>query len=186
MQAASDMSDTPDTWITTDAAGFVIACSPAALSLLGYSARGARGRELPNMFIRERPSLSELLRAAHGEPVEREAVFRPNDRKALPVRFRISAADGTSGVGVTLIWRFELRWPVGMRIPAGVDRRQLITVWRGEAMRCIFVPGGLDKRRLFVCGQDDEVLYEETAPGGAAAFARAGELRKLMTPPETQ
>jgi len=133
-------SDTSDIWITTDAAGFVIACSPAALSLLGYSARGARGRELPNMFIRERPSLSELLRAAHGEPVEREAVFRPNDRKALPVRFRISAADGTSGVGVTLIWRFQLRWPVGMRIPAGVDRRQLITVWRGEAMRCIFVP----------------------------------------------
>ena len=181
-----DMSGTPDIWITTDAAGFVIACSPGALSLLGYSARGARGRALPNMFIRERPSLSELLRAAHGEPVERDAVFRPNDRKALPVRFRISAAETASGGSVSLLWRFELRWPVGMRIPPGVDRRQLITVWRGEAMRCIFVPGGLDKRRLLICGEDDEVLHEESAPSGAAAFARAAELRKLMTPTKTQ
>ena len=166
-------------WITTDAAGFVLGCSPAALQMLGYSARGARGRQLPNMFIRERPRLAELLQACQGEPVEREAVFRPNDRKAIPVRFRVTHGERMPGGGATLLWTFFIRWPVGMRIPTGVDRRQLITVWRTESLRCVFVPGGTDKRRLFVCGSNDEIVHEEPADDVRTAFARAAELQAL-------
>ena len=168
-----------DTWVLTDAAGFVLSCSETALNMMNYSARGARGRELPNLFVRARPRLAEMLRAAQGEVIERDAYFRPNDRKAMPVRFRLTAAERTPGGAVSLLWIFELRWPVGMRIPAGVDRRQLITVWRAQSMRCVFVPGGADKRRLLLCTDNDEVLYEEPAPAGAAAFARAEELQKL-------
>jgi PAS domain S-box-containing protein len=168
-----------DIWITTDAAGFVLGCSPEALEMLGYSARGARGRELPNMFVRERPRLAELLQAAQGEPVEREAAFRPNDRKAVRVRFRIALAERMPGGAVTLLWTFALRWPIGMRLPAGVDRRQMIVLWRRDSMRCVFVPGDSQQRRLFVCGADDEVIHEELPTDVPAAFARAAELQKL-------
>ena len=169
-----------DVWVLTDAAGFVLECSPAAVRLLGYSARGARGRELPNMFIGNRPRLNELLSAAHGEPIERDATFRPNDRKALPVHVRIARGEPSADGHITLRWTFTVRWPVGMRIPQGVDRRQLITVWRDESMRCIFVPGGKDKRRLLVCAGDDEVIHEEDARSASDAFTRAAELRELI------
>jgi PAS domain-containing protein len=168
-----------DIWITTDAAGFVMGCSPSALELLGYSARGARGRELPNMFIRERPRLAELLQAAQGEAIERDADFRPNDRKAIRVRFRITIGERMPSGAVTLLWTFFVRWPVGMRLPSGVDRRQLITIWRSGSLRCVFVPGGADKRRLFVCGSNDEIVHEEHADDVPGAFARAAELQKL-------
>lgn len=168
-----------DIWVITDAAGFVHACSPEGLQMLGYSARGAKRRALPNMFVRERPQLSELLRAAQGEVIERYAHFRPNDRKAVRVRFRLTAAERLPDGGVLLLWRFQFRWPVGMRVPAGVDRRQLITIWRTPSLRCMFVPGGAEKRRLIVCSDDDEVIYEEPTPDASAAFARASELRKL-------
>jgi len=173
-----------DVWILTDAAGFVLECSPAAIALLGYSARGARGRELPNMFISHRPRLTELLSAAQGLPIERDASFRPNDRKALPVHVRIERAGAAADGQVVLRWTFTLRWPVGMRIPPGVDRRQLITVWRDPSMRCIFVPGGKDKRLLFLCGDNDEVVHEEEAPTAAAAFVRAAELHKRQAAEE--
>lgn len=169
-----------DIWITTDAAGFVLGCSPAALEMLGYSARGARGRELPNMFIRERPRLAELLQAAQGEPIERDADFRPNDRKAIRVHFRITIGEQMPSGAVTLLWTFFVRWPVGMRIPSGVDRRQLITIWRSGSLRCVFVPGGADKRRLFVCGSNDEIVHEEAAEDVSSAFARAAELERLV------
>ena len=169
-----------DIWVITDAAGFVISCSAAALDMLGYSARGARGRELPNLFVGGRPQLVELLQAARGDVIERDAQFRPNDRKAIRVRFRLSAAEQLAGDGPTLLWRFDLRWPVGMRVPEGVDRRQLITVWRAASLRCVFVPGGIDKRRLFVCGRNDEVIHEEPAADAPSAFIRAAQLQKLM------
>jgi PAS domain-containing protein len=175
------MSPCTSVWIITDAAGFVLSCSAAALELLGYSARGARGRQLPNMFVGNRPRLSELLFVAQGGEIERAAQFRPNDRKAIPVRFRVTAAECQPGAPVELTWTFDLRWPVGMRLPRGVDRRQLITVWRQQPLRCIFVPGGADRRRLLVCGEHDEVLHEEPAADAAAAFTRARELQKLAT-----
>jgi PAS domain-containing protein len=168
-----------DIWITTDAAGFVLDCSDAAVELTGYSVRGARGRELPNMFVQDRPRLAELLTAAQGEVVDRVATFRPNDRKAIPVRFRLTRDEGPPGAPIVLRWTFEVRWPIGMRLPQGVDRRQLITIWRADPLRCIFVPGGNDKRRLIVCAANDEVVHEEPASDAAAAFARAAELQKL-------
>jgi hypothetical protein len=165
--------------ITTDAAGFVISCTPAALEMLGYSARGARARELPNMFIGNRPRLSELLAAAHGRPFEREARFRPNDRKALSVRFRVEPAESLPDGAVALRWTFEVRWPLTMRLPRGLDPRQLITLWRSEPLRCVFAPGGAEKRRLFVCATADEVVHEEPTPDVASALTRAAELREL-------
>ena len=168
-------------WVTTDASGFVLGCSPAALEMLGYSARGARGRELPNMFVRERPRLVELLQAARGEVVDREADFRPNDRKAMRVRFRLTLAERLTDGSVTLLWTFFVRWPVGMRIPSGVDRRQLVTIWRTDSLRCVFVPGGVDKRRLLVCSLKDEVIHEEPAIDVPTAFARATALQKLAS-----
>jgi PAS domain-containing protein len=168
-------------WITTDAAGFVMGCSPAALQMLGYTARGARGRELPNMFIRERPRLAELLQAAQGQVIEREADFRPNDRKAIRVRFRLALGERLSGGAATLLWTFDVRWPVGMRLPQGVDRRQLITLWRTDSLKCVFVPGGSDKRRLFVCSANDEVILEEPIVDVTTARARAAELQKLAS-----
>jgi len=169
-----------DVWIVTDAAGFVQDCSPAAVRLVGYTARGARGRELPNMFVSHRPRLNELLSAAQGITIERHAAFRPNDRKALPVHFRVERGEVLPDGQITLRWTFAVRWPVGMRLPHGVDRRQLITVWRSESMRCVFVPGGKDKRRLLVCGEDDEVVHEEEALTPREAFARAAELHTLV------
>lgn len=168
-----------DIWIITDAAGFVMGCSAAAVRMLGYSARGARGRELPNMFIRERPRLAELLQAAQGAVIEREADFRPNDRKAIRVRFRISLGERLPGGKMTLLWTFDMRWPVRMRIPRGVDLRQLITIWRTDSLRCVFVPGGTDKRRLLVCSPKDEVLHEEPTSDIRSAWTRASELHKL-------
>jgi hypothetical protein len=163
-------------WITTDAAGFVLACSSPALDLLGYSRRGARGRELTNMFVGERPHLSELLRAARGDVIEREAIFRPNDRKSLRVRFRLEPGEPLPDGGLTLRWTFDVRWQVGMRLPNGLDRRQLITVWRSDGLCCHFAPGGPGHRRLFVCSDDGEVLHEEAAGDPSAAFTRAGAL----------
>jgi len=165
-------------WVTTDGAGFVLDCSPAALDLIGYTARGVRGRELAHMFVRGRPTLSELLQAGVGSPVEREAEFRPYERKALRVLLRITACEGPGERG-RLLWTFSVRWPVGMRIPAGVDRRQLITIWRTAEHRCIFAPGGSGNRRLLLCGPNDEVIYEEPVASAAEAFARAADLRNL-------
>jgi PAS domain S-box-containing protein len=167
----------PELWIVTDAAGFVQECSPAALQLLGYSSRGARGRELTNMFVAERPRLAELLDAARGGVVERRARLRPNDRRCVDVQFRIERLKSDEPEP-RLLWTVSLRWPITLRIPRGVDRRQIITMWRSGALRCVFVPGGAEKRRLLVCEQD-EVLIEEAPPDAAAALVRAGELQRL-------
>lgn len=172
----ADFAPDPAVWITTDAAGFVLACSAPALDLLGYSARGARRRELPNMFVGGRPHLSELLRAARGDVIEREAIFRPNDRKSVRVRFRLEPGEPQPGGGLTLLWTFDVRWQLGMRLPAGLDRRQLITVWRSHGLCCHFAPGGPGRRRLFVCSDDGEVLHEESVGDPSAAFTRASAL----------
>ena len=171
------MSD--DVWILTDAAGFIQECNAAALAMLGYSARGVRGRELPNLFTSDRPRLSELLLAAHGTPTERQATIRPNDRKELRVTFRVERGAGTPEGPVELRWTFDVRFPIGLRLPRGIDRRQLITVWRTDALHCVFVPAGQQKRRLFVCAADGAVLHEETPADAAAAFERAAELHRL-------
>lgn len=171
------MSD--EVWITTDTTGLVMDCSPAALNLLGYSERGARGRELPYMFVGARPRLAELFAAAEGHALERDAWFRPNDRKPLHVHFR-AAAQHQAGAPVTLRWTFTLRWPLAMRIPRGVDRRQAITVWRQATRRCVFLPGGAGKRRLFVCAEHDGVVHEEAVVSVTDAFIRAAELQELL------
>ena len=166
----------PELWIVTDAAGFIQNCSEAALELVGYSARGVRGRELPNMFVSDRPRLSELLEAAAGGVVERRARLRPNDRRCVDVQIRIERLPSENPEPL-LFWTLRLRWPVTLRIPRGVDRRQLITIWRAGTLRCVFVPGGA-KRRLLVC-EEDEVVLEEAPPDPASAFIRAAELKQL-------
>jgi hypothetical protein len=169
-----------DVWILTDAAGFIVRCSDAALRLLNYSARGVRGRGLPHLFVTDRPRLSELLQAsATDDVVEREATVRPNDRKAVRVRFSLRGVPGT-GDGKNLLWTFTVQWPIAMRLPRGVDRRQMITVWRSGSMRCVFVPAGHDKRRLFVCGDNDAVVHEEIPNSSSAAYQRAAELEALL------
>ena len=173
--AAPEPADAP--WILTDGAGYILECSAAALRMLNYSGRGARGRELPNLFLRGRPVLSELLAAAGGGVIQREAEFRPNDRKPLRVRFVIRRADPGPGADVTLRWTFEVRWRLGMRLPEGVDRRQVMTVWRRHGHRCVFAPGGAGGRRLFVCVDEDEIVHEEMLPDVPSAFARALALR---------
>lgn len=167
----------PELWILTDAAGFIRECSPAALQMLGYSARGARGRELPNLFVTGRPRLAELLDAARGERIARAAALRPNDRRAVDVRFTIARLESDAREAL-LYWTFALRWPLHLRIPRGVDKRQLITLWRAGALRCVFVPGGRANRRLLVCASD-EVVLEEAPTDPAAALARALELQQL-------
>ena len=170
---------TADIWIVTDAAGFIRECSPAALELLGYSSRGARHRDLPTIFLSDRPRLSELLAvAAGGTIVERKARLRPNDRRSVDVHFRIERYASEQPEPL-LLWTLTLRWPITLRIPRGVDGRQLITVWRAGEYRCVFVPGGADKRRLLVCEQDAVVL-EETPADVAAALARAAELQRMV------
>ena len=167
----------PDLWIVTDAAGFIRDCSPAALELLGYSSRGVRRRELPNIFVSERPRLSELLDVARGAIVERKARLRPNDRRSVDVNFRIERLQ--SGQPEPLLyWTMTLRWPMTLRIPRGVDRKQLITVWRSGAYRCVFIPGGREKRRLLVC-ERDEVVFEEAPADPVIALKRAAELQQL-------
>ena len=168
----------PELFVVTDAAGFIEECSPAALQLLGYSARGVRGRELPNLFVADRPRLAELLKAAGGAIVERKAQLRPNDRRCVDVHFRIERLK-SDVVNPRLLWTLSLRWPISLRVPRGVDPRQLITVWRAGAMRCVFVPGGAERRRLLLCEQD-EVVLEEAPPDPASAFRRAAELRRLV------
>lgn len=164
-------------WIITDAAGFIQDCSPRALELLGYSGRGARGRELPNMFITERPRLSELLEAAGGGTISRNARLRPYERRAVDVAFTIERTD-SEVTRPLLRWTFVARWPMNLRIPRGVDRKQLITMWRAGELRCVFVPGGRDKRRLLVCAKD-EVVLEEVPADAVTALARAAELQRL-------
>ncbi|MGH9311432.1 MAG: hypothetical protein ACRD1U_18785 [Vicinamibacterales bacterium] len=165
--------------VRTDAVGFIVSCSSGAVKLLGYTVRGARGRELPNMFVSDRPRLSELLAVAQGLVIERAAEFRPNDRKAVRVWFRVSAAEDEGGQHGTLVWTFFVRWPVTMCLPRGADRRQLITVWRSGPFRCIFVPTGGETRRLLICSEEDEVLHEEPAAAPPSALARAAELLTL-------
>ena len=171
--------DSEAPWILTDGAGYILECSFAALRMLNYSGRGARGRELPNLFLRGRPVLSELLAAARGGVIERDAEFRPNDRKPMRVRFSIRRSDPGSA-DVTLHWTFDVRWRLAMRMPEGVDRRQVIKVWRRHDHRCVFAPGGAGRRRLFVCVDEDEVLHEESLPDVASAFARAAALREQV------
>jgi PAS domain-containing protein len=166
-------------FVRTDAVGVIVSCSSGAVKLLGYTARGARGRELPNMFVTDRPRLSELLAVAQGLIIDRVAEFRPNDRKAVRVRFRVSAGEDEGEQQGTLLWTFFVRWPVTMCLPRGADRRQLITVWRSAPLRCIFVPSGLETRRLLVCSEEDEVVHEELASEPASALARAAELLVL-------
>jgi PAS domain S-box-containing protein len=163
-------------WIITDAAGFIRECSPAALQLLGYSNRGAKGRELPNLFVADRPRLAEMLDAARGAIVSRKARLRPNDRRPVDVHFTIQRLASRTDEAL-IQWTFSVRWPINLRIPRGVDKRQLITMWRDGALRCVFVPAG-SKRRLLVCARD-EVVLEEAPENPAAALARADELRRL-------
>jgi PAS domain-containing protein len=163
--------------VHTDAVGFIVSCSSGAVKLLGYTVRGARGRELSNMFIAGRPRLSELLAAAQGMVIERDAEFRPNDRRAVRVRFRVVA--GEDDRHDTLVWTFCVRWPVSMYLPRGADPRQLITVWRLAPWRCLFVPGGAEARRLLICSENDEVVYDEPASNASAALTRAAELLAL-------
>ena len=169
--------------VHTDAVGVIVSCSPGAARLLGYTVRGARGRALPNMFVSERPRLSELLAAAQGLVIRREAEFRPNDRKAVRVRFELApAAEPPQTEGPILLrWTFSVRWPVTMCLPPGVDRRELITVWRSSQFRCIFVPAPGEKRRLMICSAEDEVVHQELVMNAATALMRAGELQTLAS-----
>jgi hypothetical protein len=131
------------------------------------------------MFIRNRPRLGELLAVTRGVTVAREAEFRPNDRKSVRVRFSIVLTEPPPGETPALLWTFMVRWRVAMRLPSGVDRRQLLTLWRTPDMRCVFAPGSPADRRLFVCASGDEVILEEHTRDPASAFNRAEELRAL-------
>lgn len=96
-----------DCWMLTDAAGTILELSPAGAALLNLSARGARGRNLTAFFTDNRPRLlNELLRAADGVIVEREAVLQPRDRRVRRVRIDISVVPGAPGERVQLRWVF--------------------------------------------------------------------------------
>jgi CheY-like chemotaxis protein len=94
-----------DCWIVTDAAGRILEVSPAGAALLNLSARGARGRDLTAFFAGDRPRLQhEMLRAADGVIVEREAMLQPRDRRPRSVRLDISSVPTAPGERVQLRW----------------------------------------------------------------------------------
>jgi CheY-like chemotaxis protein len=94
-----------DCWLITDAAGQILEVSPAGAALLNLSARGARGRNLTAFFTENRPRLlHELLRAADGVIVERDAMLQPRDRRSRMVRVDISAVPTAPGERVQLRW----------------------------------------------------------------------------------
>jgi len=93
-------------WIETDGEGRVTGSSPAAVLFTGYSPRSLQGRELPIMFIKERPGPTQLRHVMLGHPVERDSWIRPRERRAVHVRYRIELiqADGSNP---TLRWTLE-------------------------------------------------------------------------------
>jgi PAS domain-containing protein len=93
-------------WIETDDAGRVTGSSPAAVLLTGYSPRSLQGRELPILFIKDRPGPTQLRHVMLGHPVERESWIRPRERRAVHVRYRIELIQA-NGLNPTLRWTLE-------------------------------------------------------------------------------
>lgn len=94
-----------DCWIMTNATGRILEVSPAGAALLNLSARGARGRDLATFFTGDRPRLQhEMLRAADGVIVERDAMLQPRDRRPRRVRLDISSVPTAPGEPVQLRW----------------------------------------------------------------------------------
>jgi PAS domain S-box-containing protein len=76
-------------WIETDQYGVIVDFSQAAVTLIGYSARTVRGRSLPLMFLKNRPTYLDLKHAWRGAPIEREGMLRPRNHRAVLVRYRV-------------------------------------------------------------------------------------------------
>jgi nitrogen-specific signal transduction histidine kinase len=93
-------------WIETDAYGRVQDVAPEAARLLGLSARGLHSRDLRLFFPRSYSSVSELLRKAANQPVERAVDLYPRDRKPLRVLIQIGPAAPEASPTV-LRWTIE-------------------------------------------------------------------------------
>jgi PAS domain-containing protein len=95
-------------WIDTDSEGRILQCSPAALELIGYTKRSAPRRLLPILFLDRRPTLTTLLHALLGRPVEREGTIRPRgEQRAVHVRYRIALAPESTRSRPVLRWTFQ-------------------------------------------------------------------------------
>lgn len=103
------MSTPPDLWFDTEHDGRILDWSPDALTLIGYSDGGAKGRSLPLMFIGSRPLEAHLTRVMFGHPLERDGIIRPRDRRGVPVTYRIALADGSTDKRPVLRWTFQRR-----------------------------------------------------------------------------
>ena len=99
-----------DLWIDTDHQGRILEGSVEALStLLGYTARSARGRLLPIMLIDNRPNDTHFHHVMRGHHVDREGMIRPREQRGLRVCYRITLAPDSTDRRPILHWTFERR-----------------------------------------------------------------------------
>jgi hypothetical protein len=97
--------DSEQAWVITDPVGDIREISADAARVLNLSPRGARGRNLATFFVDNRPRLmAELLRAAEGLIIERQATLQPRDRKPMHVHLDVSAIPTARGERVYLRW----------------------------------------------------------------------------------
>ena len=94
-------------WIDTDSTGKIIGWSADGAALTGYSDRSLGGRLLPVMFVEDRPTSRQFEHAMIGIPVERIARFRPRERRAVPVVYRIALSPRSTDRDPVLRWTFE-------------------------------------------------------------------------------
>lgn len=97
-----------EAWIVTDDRGVMMEISGAGHRLLNLSARGALGRSLPPFFDGERHQLfTDMGRALDGQVVQREAQFRPRDRRPFAIRFEVAREPATGTSVPRLRWVLE-------------------------------------------------------------------------------
>jgi hypothetical protein len=81
-------------WIDTDIAGRIVDWSADAPAFLAIAARTLAGRALPYMFLTGRPQEGDLVEVTRTRRfLEREAVFRPKERRGVHVWLRIERQD---------------------------------------------------------------------------------------------
>jgi hypothetical protein len=94
-------------WIDTTLDGEIVGWSENGPPALGFSSRHLAGRSLITMFICDRPSPSTLDHVVLGHPVERSGQFRPKDRRAVPITYRIERVSDSRDGQPVLRWTFR-------------------------------------------------------------------------------